>query len=73
MTGRTVQRNLWASGLVALILLLYWTDSTGGYFAALDEAETSKNCFCEVRDEIILNLGLITPLLGRAESLVIFL
>jgi len=48
MTTRTVQRNLWASGLVVLILLLYWTDSTRGYFAAIDEEKTSKNCFCEV-------------------------
>lgn len=45
-----VRRNLLtASGLaLALLVLLYWTDPTGGYFASLDEAETNKNCFCEV-------------------------
>ncbi|XP_017019484.1 ero1-like protein [Drosophila kikkawai] len=48
----TVQRNLWVSGLVTLILLLYWTDATGGYFAALNAAETSKNCFCELEGSI---------------------
>lgn len=48
--ARKVRRNLLtASGLaLALLVLLYWTDPTGGYFASLDEAETNKNCFCEV-------------------------
>jgi len=48
MTTCTVLRNLWASAAVVLVLLLLWTDTTGGYFAAIDETETSKNCFCEV-------------------------
>jgi len=52
-TQGKIRRNLLtASGLALalLILLLYWTDSTRGYFAALDETETNKNCFCEVRE-----------------------
>ncbi|EDV40534.1 uncharacterized protein Dana_GF10559 [Drosophila ananassae] len=52
MTTNTVQRNLWASVLVVLVLLLYWTESTRGYFAALDETETNKNCFCELEGSI---------------------
>lgn len=53
-TQRKVRRNLLtASGLALalLLLLFYWTDLTRGYFASLDEAETNKNCFCEVREE----------------------
>lgn len=51
-THKLRRKALASSGLaIALLVLLYWTDFTGGYFAALDEAETNKNCFCEVRFE----------------------
>ncbi|EDV95842.1 ero1-like protein [Drosophila grimshawi] len=53
-TSWKVRRNVLATSGVALafLVLLYWTDLTGGYFAALDDAGTNKNCFCELEGSI---------------------